>query len=297
MNESGSRDDFIIAIRSAFLKKGNQQRFSLIGLIIFSIILLVLGSFNYKPINYLKSGIKEIVYRSSFIASVPENFFKNIYNLAEDHFKLYNEYNSTLLELENLKSKELLNEAIVLDYQRLKDVIDDYLVKSDEIVAKILIDKQSPFLRSVIANRGSKDNIKLGMVVIDGEYLIGKVVEVNFLTSRILLLSDLNSKIPVRIEPSGILSILSGTGEENGIIQYQKDRYPIENGSTIYTSGSGDLFQTGIPIGVVKNSSSPKTKEVTFFSDFSQLNFVKIISYEKTSFNLSKKTSEIKKEN
>ena len=62
MNESGSRDDFIIAIRSAFLKKGNQQRFSLIGLIIFSIILLVLGSFNYKPINYLKSGIKEILF-------------------------------------------------------------------------------------------------------------------------------------------------------------------------------------------------------------------------------------------
>ena len=66
MNESGSRDDFIIAIRSAFLKKGNQQRFSLIGLIIFSVILLVLGSFNYKPINYLKSGIKEIVYRSKY---------------------------------------------------------------------------------------------------------------------------------------------------------------------------------------------------------------------------------------
>ena len=81
------------------------------------------------------------------------------------------------------------------------------------------------------------------------------------------------------------------------ISKIKKDRYPIENGSTIYTSGSGDLFQTGIPIGAIKDSSSPKTKEVTFFSDFSQLNFVKIISYKKMSFNLSKKTSEIKKEN
>ena len=72
-----NRDDFIIAIRSAFLKKGNQQRFSLIGLIIFSIILLVLGSFNYKPINYLKRGIKEIVYRSSFIVSAILHFSTN----------------------------------------------------------------------------------------------------------------------------------------------------------------------------------------------------------------------------
>ena len=59
-----SRDDFIIALRSAFLKKGTQQRFSLIALISFSIIFLILGSFNLKIINYLKIGIKEVVYRS-----------------------------------------------------------------------------------------------------------------------------------------------------------------------------------------------------------------------------------------
>lgn len=72
-----SRDDFIIAIRSAFLKKGTQQRFSLLSLIFFSIIFLILGSLNFKVINYLKIGINEIVYRSSFIVSGPENFIKN----------------------------------------------------------------------------------------------------------------------------------------------------------------------------------------------------------------------------
>ncbi|MDA8537745.1 rod shape-determining protein MreC, partial [Candidatus Pelagibacter bacterium] len=68
-----SRDDFVIAIRSAFLKKGTQQRFSILGLIFFSIIILILGSFNFKPINILKKAIKELVYTSSFIVSVPEN--------------------------------------------------------------------------------------------------------------------------------------------------------------------------------------------------------------------------------
>ena len=69
-----SRDDFIIAIRSAFLKKANKQRFSLIGLIFFSIIFLVLGRLNFQPIDYLKISIKEIVYRSSFIVSAPEKY-------------------------------------------------------------------------------------------------------------------------------------------------------------------------------------------------------------------------------
>ena len=56
----------------------------------------------------------------------------------------------------------------------------------------------------------------------DGAYLVGKVVEVNYLSSRVLLLSDLNSKIPVIVEPNAVFSILSGTGKDHGIIQYSK---------------------------------------------------------------------------
>ena len=67
-----SRDDFIIAIRSAFLKKGTKQRFSLIALLFFSIIIIVLGKINFTAVNYLKVGINEVVYRVSFIASLPE---------------------------------------------------------------------------------------------------------------------------------------------------------------------------------------------------------------------------------
>tara|TARA_B100000767_G_C19727279_1_gene520045 strand:+ start:244 stop:1134 length:891 start_codon:yes stop_codon:yes gene_type:complete len=290
-----SRDDFVIAIRSAFLQKGTQQRFSLIALISFSILLIVLGSYNFKVVNYLKSGIKEIAYRTSFIVSGPENFLKDIYYYTDSHLNLYQKYSSNLKELESLKSKDLLNKAIVLDYYRLKDIVDDYLITSEEVVAKILIDKQSPFLKSVIANKGSKDNIKLGMVVIEGEYLIGKVIEVNYLTSRILLLSDLNSKIPVRIEPSGVQSILSGTGQDNGVIQYQKDRYFIEDGSIIYTSGSGDLFQAGTPIGKIDYTIEPGIKTVSFFSDFSQLQFVKIKSYKRAKLNSFKNSNEIEK--
>ena len=74
--EADSRDDFIIAIRSAFLKKENKQRFSLILLIFFSLIFLILGRQNFNPIDYIKISIKEIIYRSTFIISVPENYLK-----------------------------------------------------------------------------------------------------------------------------------------------------------------------------------------------------------------------------
>ena len=282
-----SRDDFVIAIRSAFLKKGTQQRFSLLGLIFFSIIFLILGSLNFKAISYIKIGINEIVYRSSFIVSGPEKFIKNNYLIVQNHFNLYEEIEKNKLELTNLRSKNLLNDFIVLENKRLKNIVDDYLVKSDAIIAKVLSDKGSPFLKSIIVNRGSKNNIKLGMAVMDGEYLVGKIIEVNYSTARALLLSDLNSKIPVIVEPKAVFSILSGTGKDYGTIQYSKRFEDIKDKSVIYTSGAGNLFKAGIPVGRIKKKEfneindgkiSYKNK-VEFFSDFSQIRFVKIFSF------------------
>ena len=192
-----SRDDFVIAIRSAFLKKGTQQRFSLLSLIFFSIILLILSSFNFKVTNYIKIAIKEIVYRSSFIISVPENFIKDSYLVILKHNDLYKENEKNKSELETLKAKDLSNYFMILENQRLKKIFDDYLIESNAVFAKVLSDKGSPFLKSVIINKGSKHNINLGMIAMDGAYLVGKVVEVNYLSSRVLLLFILPIGIPV----------------------------------------------------------------------------------------------------
>ena len=277
-----SRDDFVIALRSAFLKKGTQQRFSLLSLIFFSIVFLILGSFNFKIINYLKAGIKEVVYRSSFIVSVPENLLKDSYLTIQNHKKLYKENEKIKSELEILKAKDLLNEFIISENQRLKNIVDDYLIKSETIIAKVLSDKSSPYLRSIVINKGSKHKINLGMVVIDGEYLVGKIVEVNYSSSRVLLLSDLNSKIPVIVEPNTVISILSGTGKDYGVIQYSKKYEDIKNESVIYTSGAGSLFKAGIPIGRMNINNLSDEKKVDFFSDFSQLKFVKVVSFKKS---------------
>ena len=84
---AASRDDFIIAIRSAFLKKSNKQRFSLIGLIFFSLGLLIINKINLPFNNYLNIGLNEIVYRSSFIISIPEKQIIDLSNKINSHYK------------------------------------------------------------------------------------------------------------------------------------------------------------------------------------------------------------------
>tara|TARA_B000000609_G_scaffold152991_1_gene141020 strand:+ start:654 stop:1496 length:843 start_codon:yes stop_codon:yes gene_type:complete len=274
-----NRDDFIIAIRSAFLKKGNRQRFSLTTLIIISIIILIFEKYNFKAINLLKTSLKEIVYRSTFIVSVPENLVKNAYKLSLEHINLYEDYKKLNLDYKKLKAENLNIEFIKSENKILKSKIEDIKDQKYEVLAKVIIDKQSPFLKSLIVNRGSKDKIELGMAVLDGDFLVGKVVEVNYLTSRILLLSDLNSKIPVSIEPNGIQSILSGTGGKHGKLQYLlSDNLNIKGEDEVFTSGSGNIFNAGIPVGTVKIKDN--LPEIIFHSDFSQLRLVKIVTFE-----------------
>ena len=274
---ASSRDDFIIAIRSAFLKRSTQQKFSLLTLLLVSAFVIILSSLDFKVIRYLKIGINEVVYRSSFIVSIPENFLKNTFIGISDYSSFYKDYRNNREELIDLKSKDISNEIIKFENTELKELINDYVSSSDKILAKIIVDHQSPYLRSIIINKGSKDNIKIGTNIYDQSYLIGRVIEVNYKTSRVLLLSDLNSNVPVTIAPQNTQAILTGNGDKNGQIKYIKSSLSDElsDESIVYTSGTGAIFKSGVPVGKLKIIKDKTIKlNVEFYSDFSQLKYV-----------------------
>ena len=271
---ASSRDDFVIAIRSAFLKKETKQKFSLLTLLFVSILIIFLSSFNLKIINNLRGIINEIVYRSSFIISVPENFVANSYVKIIEYANFYNEYQLNKFELKDLKSKEILNEIIISENKELKNLIEDFTLTTSKILAKVIVDHNSPFLKTIIINKGSRDGLKIGTNVFDKNYLIGRVIETNFKTARVLLLSDLNSSVPISITPGNIQAIVVGDGDNSGQIKYIKDNLieEIQNQTFGYTSGTGDLFKSGVPVG--RLSVDGEKIILNFYSDFSQLKYV-----------------------
>ena len=296
-----SRDDFIIAIRSAFLKKSTKQKFSLLTLALFSVLIISLSSFDFKIIRYLKIGINEFVYRSSFIVSIPENFIKNSFFEVKSYTSFFKDYKKNKDELESLKSNYISNEIIQFENIELKELINDYVSSSDKILAKIIVDHDSPYLKSIIINKGSKDNIRIGTPIYDQSYLVGRVIEVNYKTSRVLLLSDLNSNVPVTIAPQNIQAIITGSGDYYGEIKYTKEKIDDEfsEESIIYTSGTGAIFKSGIPIGKLKTKENVTNKYfVEFFSDFSQLKYVFAeIETRSPIINLDKELNEINSSN
>ena len=273
------RDDFVIAIRSAFLKKKDKQKFSLLTLIVLSIFVIVLSNFNFKAIQFVKLGINEVIYRSSHIASIPEKKIGELISEIRSHYDLHEIHQKELIKIENIEQIKLLNDFLTAENKKLRELIDES-ISSEEIFARVLTDKDSPYLKSVILNKGTKDKVKIGMAVVDEVYLVGQIIEVNYTNSRALLLTDLNSKIPSVLEPDDIQAVVSGTGSDYGKIEHTQEDYAqgFENKEIIaYTSGLGGLFKPGIPIGKIDNSSEGK---INFFSDFTQLNYVKIVSYK-----------------
>ena len=273
---ASSRDDFIIAIRSAFLKKSTKQKFSLLTLVFFSIFIIVLSNLNFKAISVTKSIIKEIVYRSSFIVSIPENLIKSSYLNLTEYTNFYKEYKVTKEELDQLKSENISIQIIKSENDELKSLIDGYTITSNKILAKVIVDHESPFLRSIIINKGSKEKIKIGTNIYDRSYLVGRVIEVNYTNSRVLLLTDLNSNIPVSITPGNVQAIVVGNGDKKGEIKYIKNDLinKIDDQGIAYTSGTGSIFKSGIPVGTIDLKDENEKILINFYSDFSQLKYV-----------------------
>ena len=288
-----SRDDFVIAIRSAFLKKSTKQKFSLLTLTFLSIFIIALSGINFTPIKKIKIFINEIVYRSSFIISLPENLIMDTYSLINEYSNFFKDYNVIKKELEEFRSRDISSRIIVSENKELKNLIEDYKVSSNKILAKVIVDHKSPFLRTVIINKGSSEKVEIGTNIYDKNYLVGRVIEVNYKSSRVLLLSDLNSSIPISITPGNIQAIIVGDGKNSGEIKYIKDNLieDIEDQSIAYTSGSGSIFKSGIPVGRVNIYENKFL--INFYSDFDQLKYVFVeIQQEKKNNNQSKLNNE-----
>ena len=276
MSKEMGRDDFVISARSIFLNKGNRQKFSLLTLIIVSIIILSLEYFKTGPINQFRIFAKDVIFKTSYFLSLPFSSVKNTYNGFNDHLKIYEEnkkLKNTNLNIQELKFE---NQFLKEENIRLNELIEEKSLFSDNYhVTKILLDQESPYLRSIVINKGFKHNIKIGSAVRSGSYFVGKVVGVNYLTSRVLLINDLNSKIPVIIEPDGTSAMVSGNGSKIfGDLEYLPEKNQVEEGHIVYTSGTDGIISSGIPVGkiIIKNNQ----KSVRFFTDFDQIQYVKV---------------------
>jgi rod shape-determining protein MreC len=271
---SVSRDDFSIAFRSALLQRGGAQKFSILSLIILAIFIFFLDVYGFAIVKTTRSIINDVIFRITYIVSSPVRLMPNASKGITDHFYLKEENEKLKKVIENYKSLDLNLEYLTNENKNLRKVLDAEGESKNQkriVLSKVLVDKNSPFLKSIIINKGTKSGIKKGMPVSLDNNLVGRIVDTNFLSSRVLLLNDLNSRIPVTFGENNTQAILTGTATQNPKLEYLPENYVFKNDVNVYASGKDGIFTPGTPIGKTLENG-----EVKLFVDANQLSFVTV---------------------
>ena len=271
---SVSRDDFSIAFRSALLQRGGAQKFSILSLIILAIFIFFLDVYGFTVIKKTRNIINDVVFRVSYLASSPARLIPNASKGIADYFYVKEENEKLKKAIENYKSLDLNLEYLANENKNLRKILDAESQSINQkriVLSKVLIDKNSPFLKSIIINKGTKSGIKKGMPVSQDNNLVGRIVDTNFLSSRVLLLNDLNSRIPVTLDENSTQAILTGSATQNPKLEYLPENYVLKDDVNVFASGKDGIFTPGTPIG-----KTLKNGEVKLFVNSNQLSFVTV---------------------
>lgn len=183
--------------------------------------------------------------------------------LSQENQRLREWYQSALLlESENKSLRALLNMKIDPTYEH--------------ISARVISDSGNAYVKSILVLLGRKDNVKKGAAALSGEGLIGRVIETSAQTSRILLVTDINSRVPVVIENTGQHAIMAGANSNKPKLIHLPQESEITKGARLVTSGYGGVYPRGLPVGKVIYNQD-KNLEVMLFADFTSLQIVRIV--------------------
>jgi rod shape-determining protein MreC len=146
------------------------------------------------------------------------------------------------------------------------------------LTARVIADSGDAYARSLIVNAGRENGVARGQAAVSGEGLVGRVSEVGSRTARILLITDLNSRVPVVIEGSRQRAILVGDNSERPGLQYLDSGSAVSLGDRIVTSGQGGVFPPGLPVGVVVtvNRELPRVEP---YAALSRSDYLRLLDY------------------
>ncbi len=158
--------------------------------------------------------------------------------------------------------------------------------RSRYVTARVVADNGGAFVRSVLVNAGARDGIVQGQAAVTGEGLAGRVAQVGGRSAQVLLITDMNSRIPVMLADSRERAVLAGNNTNRPALLYLSPRSRVEAGDRVLTSGDGGVFPTGLPVGVVAVSDD-STVRVQPFVDWERMEYLRLIDFELSGLLLS----------
>ena len=254
---------------------------SVAGLFLILSIVLLLSRLNDTHIGTtIKLFSSNIIYSISSTVSSPVRLINEGINNIKSLGTLYE-------DLKRYKQDQIVDSASFQEMMALKLKIAQYenllnISKEREysfITSRVVGDFSNKYFSTILVNSGTKNGLNIDMPVTGPDGVIGRVIEVNNKISRILLITNINSRVPVNISENAFQGILVGQGQKNPLIKYSKNLESIMIGDLVTTSGKGGVFPPYLLIGQVIGKKGTSL-EVEIFEDINFLTHVRLLNYK-----------------
>ncbi|WP_374645865.1 rod shape-determining protein MreC [Tabrizicola sp.] len=245
-------------------------------------VLILLGLFllwriDSPRVERFRAALIDAVVPSMSWAMAPVTWASDVLGDFQSYAQLL-EQNRELRE--ELRKMEAWKEAALQLEQKNARLLDLNQVRLDpkftHVTGVVMADSGSPFRQSVLLNVGARDGIRDGWATMDGIGVVGRISGVGERTSRVILVTDTNSRIPVTVQPSGQKAILSGDNSPLPPLEFIEDTDEVRPGDRVVTSGDGGVFPAGLLVGQVALGTDKRLR-VVLAADYQRLEFLRVL--------------------
>ena len=250
----------------------------LVGLLVLVLLaLFLLWRIDSPRVERFRTALVDRVVPSFSWAMAPVTKVITVFDNFQSYASLYEQNQRLRDELQQMKS---WREAALQLEQKNARLLDLNQVRLDpmltHVTGVVLADSGSPFRQSVLLNVGARDGIRDGWATMDGIGLVGRIAGVGERTSRVILLTDSNSRIPVTVQPSGQKALLSGDNTPAPPLEFLENPDLVRPGDQVVTSGDGGVFPAGLLVGQVALGSDRRLR-VRLSADYERLEFLRVL--------------------
>ena len=267
-------------LRLATPVKAWTQRFALLLLLSAAVALMVLGKSESQGLERVRMALSDAVAPVLGVLSQPVSAFNDAVEGFHQWLSVGAE-NAVLREqntrLEHWQTVARRLEAENRALRQLLQVAPDPGLSF--VTARVIGDQGGAFVRSVLVNAGAEQGIARGQAAMTGEGLVGRVAETGQNAARVILVTDINSRIPVLVGEGRDRAVLAGDNTSQPVLLYLGRRHKVKPGDRVVTSGHGGVFPPDLPIGAV-TADGDGGMRVLPFVDWSHLEFLRIADFE-----------------
>lgn len=252
----------------------------LIGvLVVVSLILLVLWRADSPRIERMRMALADRLLPGIDTVGQPLAFLTALTEDYRAFIDLHSQNRELRREIQRLKAWREVARALEEENAQLRALNHVALTpRTTFVTGDVIADSGGPFLQSALINVGAGDGVTDGSAVVDGTGLVGRVVGVGERATRLLLLTDFSSRVPVMVSPSGRRAIVAGDGTGVPKLEFLESPDGVMPGNLIETTGDGGVFPPGLPVGRVIAVPSGGWR-VDLSADYARLEFVRVLLY------------------